>query len=650
MTKQDRSRVHLNRSMIHLSSALMLLGLSVSGFGAEVGTRQQTICPLGLTTNTPEIVPSNVAQYVSSGFGQWTWGAGTNVGRQVLTPAESTTATHAARLLTFFSISDIHITDKESPAEVPYLGWQAGFHDDGMGNLNHASYSPVILDTTHHLDAAVRTINALHRLTPFDLGLVLGDNCNAAQYNELRWFIDVMDGQWIVPSSGDHAGATNVDYQIPYQAAGLNPAIPWYEAIGNHDQMWMGIGYPSEKVRLASISSNILEISTNSPLRDGAEGSGLYVGTVDGSTPFGTVVKWGETNLYDTPPTVAADTNRHTLTTDLTWPRSYVVEFTNSTSLPAGHGFDLARTGSLAACYSFLPLTNVPLKVIVLDDTCKLDIPSNTAAFYGDGWVDAVRYSWLTNELQLGQAQDQLMIIACHIPINPQTSFTHTNVQPMFYVSTNPPPYPGATVDPTNYPGCKTEDELIATFHTYPNLLMVIAGHRHVNVVTPFPSPDPDHPESGFWEVETPSLRDYPRQFRTYEIIRNADNTLSIWTTDVDPVVVPGSPADKSLGYAIGAYRIFGDGALEDTSSQTYNAELIKTLTPHMQALIANVGMPLGHRIAIDPADGSGASIQFLGELQTSNSLLAPTWTAVTNTSPYSESTTNTLGMYRAVE
>jgi hypothetical protein len=42
----------------------------------------------------------------------------------------------------------------------------------------------------------------------------------------------------------------------------------------------------------------------------------MYVGTVDGTTPYGTVIKWGTTNLFDTPPTVAADTNCHTLATD----------------------------------------------------------------------------------------------------------------------------------------------------------------------------------------------------------------------------------------------------------------------------------------------------------------------------------------------
>jgi len=306
----------------------------------------------------------------------------------------------------------------------------------------------------------------------------------------------------------------------------------------------------------------------------------MYVGTVDGTTPYGTVIKWGLTNLYVTPPTVAADTNRHSVTLNISSPTNYINAFFDTASFPVGHGFTQGITGSLAACYTFEPLTNMPIKVIVLDDTCKSNKQDQIATFYGGGWVDAARLAWLTNELQKGQDADQLMIIATHIPIAPQAGLFDTTSD-----TSNPQFYP----DPAN----QTETNLIATLHNYPNLLMVMAGHRHLNVVTPFPSPDPDHPEYGFWEVETPSLRDFPQQFRTWDIRRNSDNSISILTTDVDPQVESNSPAWKSLGYGIGAERIFGDIPLTDTSSHTYNAELVKKLTPAMQAKIANYGTPL---------------------------------------------------------
>ncbi|MBE0559009.1 MAG: TIGR03768 family metallophosphoesterase, partial [Proteobacteria bacterium] len=65
--------------------------------------------------------------------------------------------------------------------------------------------------------------------------------------------------------------------------------------------------------------------------------------------------------------------------------------------------------------------------------------------------------------------------------------------------------------------------------------------------------------------------------------------------TDVDPAVTAGSPAAKSRGYAIAAARIFGatDAIIADTRSMAYNAELVKQLTPAMQAIIAACGSPL---------------------------------------------------------
>jgi len=615
--------------------ALVLMLFPVSGSGVELGTRQQTILPRAVPPGADPVAPSNVAAYLTSPYGQWDWGPGTNEGRRLTLMPEGYTATnHAARLLSFFSLADVHMTDKESPAQVPYLGWSADFGDPGMAQLNPSAYSPVILATTHRLDAAVKTINALHRVTPFDFGIVLGDMCNSGQYNELRWFVDVMDGQPITPSSGAHAGADTIDYQKPYQAAGLDPSIPWYAAIGNHDQLWMGIGYPSEKIQQAMVGSNVLNIAPNGPLiPPGAEGTGMYVGVVDGSTSNGTVINWGATNLFEMPPTVAADSNRRMLSTPLDSPTNFVNAFFDSTSLPQGHGFIPGVTGSLAACYSFEPATNLPLKVIVLDNTCKADVPDQNALFYGGGWVDAARYSWLTNELQMGQDADQLMVLACHIPILPQTSAADTNRSSTFHDTAS-------------------ESNLVATLHNYPNLLLVMAGHRHQNVVTPFPSPDPDHPERGFWEVETVSLRDFPQQLCAWEILRNSDNSISILTTSVDPVIETNSPAWNSRTYGLAAERIFGRIAFDDTSSRTYNVELVKYLSPAMQEKIADIGEPLGHSMHIESTD-SGMAIDFLGQLQSSVAMTEPiTWNDVSaaTSSPYSVSAQNGRQFYRTVE
>jgi len=554
-------------------------------------TREQAVRPLALPADTRHILPREVPLYKLYGYSAWQLGPGEDQGRKFdLMPAGYQGSTNATKLLSFFSMSDVHITDKESPAQVPFFGWSAPFHG---GGLYASAYSPIMRSTTHVLNAAVGTINGLHRQSPFDFGMVLGDVCNASQYNELRWFLDVMDGKQITPSSGAHLGADTIDYQKPYQATGLDRSIPWYEAIGNHDQFWMGVGYPTKKVKETLVGSNVLNMNPNVLVPNASEGTGIYMGVVDGTSPYGEVIKGGPTNRFPTPPTVVADPNRHSLTTEITATAlactNYMSEFFKTTSLPKGHGFSAANVANNSACYSFVPATNLPLKVIVFDDTCKLISPEGDPMFYGGGWVDAARYTWLTNELQQGENAGQLMIIAAHIPIDPQKDVfdaQHDPREPQFYVNAR---------NQAKYPGYKTEAEMLATLHQYPNLILFMAGHRHLNTVTPQPSPDPAHPENGFWEVETPSLRDFPQQFRTWEIRRNADNTVSILTTDVDPQVVDGTPAADSRGYAIGVSRAIGITALADGTSHAYNAELVKSLTPAMQAKIASCGAPLNH-------------------------------------------------------
>jgi len=99
------------------------------------------------------------------------------------------------------------------------------------------------LYTTQVLDAAVQTINTLHTQNPFDFGLSLGDTVNNAQYNELRWYLDVLDGKNIKPDSGikdDPVPGPSNDYQDEFKAVGLEKTIPWYQTLGNHDHIVAG--------------------------------------------------------------------------------------------------------------------------------------------------------------------------------------------------------------------------------------------------------------------------------------------------------------------------------------------------------------------------------------------------------------------------
>jgi hypothetical protein len=246
-----------------------------------------------------------------------------------------------------------------------------------------------------------------------------------------------------------------------------------------------------------------------------------------------------------------------------------MAEFFNSSSLPSGHGFSRSGAAEGFACYAFDPRTDIPIRVIVLDDTMR-DTDRNVSVF-ASASLDQARYDWLVNELDKGQKEGRLMIIAAHIPIRNESAASSKLWTPASPVS---------------------EQQLIAKLHTYPNLVLWISGHVHRNTVTVFKSPDPGHPELGFWEVETASLRNFPQQFRTFEIVRNSDATISVFATDVDPSAGDGSPAALSRSYAVATMQLFNSTVLPGPSG-SYNAELVKPLSPEMQAKIQHYGIPL---------------------------------------------------------
>ena len=531
-------------------------------------TAQRQVCPVPISPAAPHLGPGDVSLYAKYGYSAWNIGGPLqHIVRKDLAPGYNG-APNTARLLYYFSISDIHIADKESPAQPLYPGWVAPYGPESAGMSS--SYSPILLSTPQVLDAAIQTINALHKALPFDFGMSLGDACNNTQYNELRWFLDTIDGKVITPSSGAHAGASTLDYQRPFYAAGISPDLPWYEVIGNHDQFWLGSAFEDTKTRNAHIASTILNMEfVPAPGHGSVDGSGAYMGVIDGTTPYGTVIGYGPVADFDTPPTVVPDSRRHSLSSPTSTTVNWMQEFFDTTSKPVGHGFSQANLDGGMACYSFVPKSDIPIKFIVLDDTVKGPDQANYAA----GALDDERFQWLVNELSAGQDANLLMVIAAHVPILPQNTLTDTTPFPM-------------------WPGPEYTDEYVLnTLHQYPNLILWMAGHRHVNVVTPQPDPHGD-PTLAFWEVETCSLRDHPQQFRTFDIRRNSDNTVSIIITDVDPAVSPGSPAYKSRGYALGAFRIFGatPAIIADTTSHAYNAELVVQLTPVMQSVISQAG------------------------------------------------------------
>jgi 3',5'-cyclic AMP phosphodiesterase CpdA len=363
-------------------------------------------------TLSPKIV-GDMEVMITEGYGDFERVAGWPIEHKTFDGGPAPAPGPNAQVITrFVHLADTQLADDESPARLASV--------DLAGSISGA-FRPQEGHECRILNAAVRTINALHQAEAIDFVILGGDNIDNAQQNELDWFQSILDGSPRVEcdSGADDdplQGAAN-DPKDPFFAGGLE--IPWLWVTGNHDVLAQGNFPVAEKTAEA--------VGSVSPL-----------GTRDWSQPGAPVVKGA----------VIADENRKMMErADL---------LARVSGAGDGHGI-VAEALALGKAYYTFDIDETALRIVVMDSAAET---GGAEGVIHQADIDA----FLKPALDAAATDGKIVIVTSH-----HASSTLGD---------------GGTVGGTVQPDAVSVEDFQAFLGGYDNVLMHLAGHTHVHRVT----------------------------------------------------------------------------------------------------------------------------------------------------------------------
>ena len=382
----------------------------------------------------------------------------------------------AEHLACFVHLTDLHVTDAQSPARFEFVNALAG---DKRYRELLTMQRPQEMLNTHAIAAMVGAINDLGAgpVTGARPSVVVmtGDAIDNTQHNEMANLFALLNGGTVRPDSGApgyegvqlaswpgslfwkpdgpedgddfqrelgfprHPGLLDEAVRS-FESPGLR--IPWLRCYGNHEQVCQGVG--------------IVTLALATAMAGSRKALAMPAG-IDADNAVETFVRAPERFLGGAVREVAPDADRRPITRR---------EFVD----PSFYVRDVGE-----------------VRFIALDTVCD--------AGGADGSIGTAQLEWLA--AQLDQARDRHVVVLSH-----HTSDTLANPH-----------------------GEQRPERLIGLLERSQSVVLWLNGHIHANRIKA---------HRGFWEVTTSSVVDWPCQARVVEVFRTAEGRLAVATTMLD--------------------------------------------------------------------------------------------------------------------